>query len=151
VKKALAIVQNKPTQFDVPLYEFLQGRQAFNLVVYYTETHLQGLEAYDDEIGRTPRWDHLSVESTYARRDITAKEADDPSAVANIIASRNPDLVILCGYFPRLHRQLVWPLKNKGLRVGLRSDNTLRHSRFHGSKGFVKHLVLPFWLGLISV
>jgi glycosyltransferase involved in cell wall biosynthesis len=66
--------------------------------------------------------------------------------VVALILDKHPDLVLISGYYPPLHRRLVRPLRRRGLRVGLRSDNTLAHSDFHGLKGLLKKLVLPLWL-----
>jgi len=44
-----------------------------------------------------------------------------------------------------MHALLAILLKLRGIRIGLRTDGTLRHSRFVGIKGLVKRAVLPFW------
>src|SRR5207244_2434749 len=54
-----------------------------------------------------------------------------------------PDLVILCGYSPLLHTLLALWLRLCKIKIGLRSDNTLRHSDFSCIKGALKRLLLP--------
>jgi len=63
--------------------------------------------------------------------------------VAADIAAMNPDLIILCGYYPPLHASLARLLGKRGVRIGLRSDNTLQHSDFSGLKGLAKRMILP--------
>jgi hypothetical protein len=69
----LVIIQNKPTQFDVPLYQLIAQEHPFKLIVYYTQTYSNTVfnENYDPEIGRSPDWDHLK-NAKYDRRDLTA-------------------------------------------------------------------------------
>lgn len=143
--KHLLIVQGAPTQFDVPLYNYLATAADFELTVVYTQTGNRTGANYDPEIGRAPQWDHVTSE-VYKRCDLSDTEARRPRQVVSLIVDRMPDLVLISGYFPPLHRKLVRPLKEAGLKVGLRSDNTLEHSNFSGIKGLVKKLVLPLWL-----
>lgn len=143
--KHLLVVQGAPTQFDVPLYNYLATVAGFELTVVYTQTGNRAGVNYDPEIGRAPQWDHVTSE-VYQRYDLSSTEARRPHQVASLIIDRKPDLVLISGYFPPLHRKLVRPLKKAGLKVGLRSDNTLQHSNFRGIKGLVKKLVLPLWL-----
>lgn len=143
--KRLLIVQNVPTQFDVPLYNKLAEEADFALTVVYTQTTSGSGPRYDAEIGRAPQWDHLTGER-YERIDLNALQASRPAEVVALIAAKAPDLVLISGYYPPLHRKLVLPLKKLHFRVGLRSDNTLYHSNFSGIKGLVKKLVLPVWL-----
>ncbi|MCB1687081.1 MAG: glycosyltransferase family 4 protein [Halioglobus sp.] len=143
--KRLLIVQNVPTQFDVPLYNKLAQEAVFALTVIYTQTTGSRNNRYDAEIGRAPQWDHITAEC-YERIDLSAAQAGRPADVVALIAAKEPDLVLISGYYPALHRKLVLPLKKLRLRVGLRSDNTLWHSDFSGIKGLVKKLVLPIWL-----
>jgi len=145
MKPKLIIVQNKPTQFDAPLYAFLERKALFDLVIYYTETTQEINDPIDPEIGQAPQWDHL-YSCNYVRRDFTTGELVKVVTLSNEIAALKPSLVILCGYFPLLHAKLAWLLKKKGVRIGLRSDNTIPHSNFNGIKGVIKRLSLPFWL-----
>ncbi len=145
IVKRLLIVQNVPTQFDVPLYNKLAEEASFALTVVYTQTSSGSGSCYDAEIGRAPQWDHLTQEC-YERIDLSALQARRPAEVVALIAAKAPDLVLISGYYPPLHRKLVLPLKKLHFRVGLRSDNTLWHSNFNGIKGLVKKLVLPVWL-----
>jgi glycosyltransferase involved in cell wall biosynthesis len=143
--KKLVVVQHKPTQFDVPFYTFATRANKFDLHVYYTYWHDAYAEGLDPEIGIAPIWDNLDPES-YSKTYLSAGEIADPRRICKKIAGHWPDLVLLCGYTPLLHSRLAWLLKKNKVRIGLRSDNTLRHSSFRGLKGLAKRLVLPFWL-----
>ena len=77
--KRLLIVQNVPTQFDVPLYNSLARHANFALTVVYTQTADSAGPRYDAEIGRAPQWDHITSES-YERIDLSAQQARRPSA-----------------------------------------------------------------------
>jgi len=142
MKPKLVIVERKPTQFDAPLYSYLSHRSAFSVTVFYTQTYT---DTIDPEIERIPQWDHLHS-CHYARKDLGPAEATNARIIANEIAALRPDLVILGGYYPLLYAKIAWFIKRKGIRIGLRSDNTLLHSAFKGIKGAIKHLFLPFWL-----
>jgi glycosyltransferase involved in cell wall biosynthesis len=145
----IVIIQNKPTQFDVPLYQRIAQEHPFKLIVYYTQTYSNTVfdENYDPEIGRSPDWDHLK-NAKYDRRDLTAAEAKNAQLVAKKIIADQPDLVILSGYYPRLHAKLAMILKLKGIPIGLRSDNTIPHSELSGFKGLLKRTLLRYWLRL---
>ncbi|MCU0598370.1 MAG: glycosyltransferase family 4 protein [Desulfobacterales bacterium] len=140
--KKIIIVQNKPTQFDAPFYALAAREKLFGLHVFYSEGHQ---DSVDPEIGRMPVWDHLTSDG-YPKTFLSELEAGDTQNVCRRILKEKPDLVILCGYFPALHARLAWMLKKKGVRIGLRSDNTRRHSNLKGVKGIIKRLGLPLWL-----
>ncbi|MFA6958624.1 MAG: glycosyltransferase family 4 protein [Thermoanaerobaculia bacterium] len=142
----LVVVQNKPTQFDGPLYRLIRREAPFDLHVCFTEAESQASGAVDLEIGRAPSWDHL-VDDAGSGEWISYVPGVAARALAQQIAAKHPQLTILCGYFPSVHLRLALELKAKRLRIGLRSDNTLRHSSFAGVKGVIKRLVLPRLLG----
>ena len=144
-KKRLVIIQNKPTQFDVPLYAFLAQKAPYELAVYYTQTCHDNGESVDFETGHVPRWDHLAG-CRYQKHDFSASELTNAGRAAEKICSHKPDLVVLSGYSPLFHAKLAWALKRRGVRIGLRSDNTVRHSSFQGWKGMVKKIILPLLL-----
>lgn len=141
----LVIVQNCPTQFDEPLYARMHQSGDFDLSVVYTQTSSRNDELFDIEIGRAPDWDHVENDA-YHRRYLTPSEAGNAKGIAADIEGMKPDLVLLCGYYPPVHARLAWLLGKRGLRIGLRSDNTLEHSDFGGLKGLAKRLILPRWL-----
>jgi glycosyltransferase involved in cell wall biosynthesis len=143
--KHLLIVQDIPTQFDMPLYNYLAEHARFRLTVIYTQVRQPGVAGIDMETGRAPRWDHVEHE-VYDRIYLNRQQARRPAEVVALVAVQAPDLVVVSGYAPSLHRKLVRPLKKRGFRLGLRSDNTLRHSNLRGIRGLVKKLVLPLWL-----
>lgn len=141
--KRLVIVQDVPTQFDMPLYNEIARDGAFRLTVIYTQ--LCRTRGIDPEIGRAPQWDHVTEEA-YERIDLASTKSRTTTGLVQRIAALEPMLVVVSGYFPSLHRKIVKPLQKLGFKVGLRSDNTLPHSNFSGVKGLVKRLVLPHWL-----
>ena len=146
MKRRLIIVQDKPTQFDVPFYALAARQARFDLKVFYSlEGHDQVATA-DPEIGQAPGWDHLR-QCLYPVGDPVVGDAGATLArLTAEILDRRPDLVILSGYYPPLHARLAWRLKRAGIRIGLRSDTTLEHAVFRGLKGGVKRWVLPVWL-----
>jgi glycosyltransferase involved in cell wall biosynthesis len=141
----LIVLQNRPTQFDGPLYAYLHREAPFALKVYYSESNDQEKELNDPEIERAPDWDHLA-DCDYDKRFLSAQACKQPHRLADAIAAEGPALVILCGWFPPVHAQLAWRLKRRGIPIGLRTDNTLPHSDFSGTKGRIKRRLLPLWL-----
>jgi len=143
--KHLLIVQDKPTQFDVPLYHRIAEKvQDFQLNILYTQ-YDRPAPLLDPEIARSPQWDHIR-DAIYTHHNLTKQQAKNPKEVMAWIREIRPDYVLLSGYFPPLHRHLAVLLKKQGIPIGLRSDNTLLHSHFSGWKGFAKKILLPRWL-----
>lgn len=138
----LVIVQDRETQFDPPLYAYMQARGEFDTMVFYTQTIRVGKSEIDHETGRPPLWDHLA-QITYPHRHLPAKGFRDTWALFREILAFRPTLVIVSGYYPPSHLLLARLLKSKGIRVGLRSDNSLEHSSFKGAKGLLKRAALP--------
>ena len=134
----LAIVQNHETQFDAPLYQRIEREGQIDLTVIYSEPRPDGLAAVDPEIGVTPQWDHLGA---HRYRAIWISRPGVLAAVemARKIWCLRPDLVVIAGYFPRSHLFLALLLKVSGQPIGLRSDNTLQHTRFGGFRGRLRH------------
>lgn len=134
--RSLVIVQDVPTQFDVPLYNKIADEASFSLLVIYTQTATEDLE-----IGRLPKWDHIR-EHRYQHYFLNKTEPKHCKTVIQRIVKLNPRHVIISGYWPKLHRSIMLSLKSKGVSVGLRSDNTIRHSRLHGMRGLLKRMYL---------
>ena len=88
----MTIVQNRPTQFDMPLYALMQDSDDWNLQVIYTE--VDAAETEDHELGRAPLWDHIPAG---ADRGIylNAAERSNPRAVADRITAHQPGLALL--------------------------------------------------------
>lgn len=141
--RRLVIVQSGPTQFDAPLFARMAADPDWALQVIYTR--VGGTAPVDDEIGHAPLWDHLA-DHRYPQWELSAAELKRPSRVASSIARKRPGLVILGGYSPTIFTRLAWSLRRTGIPIGLRSDNSLEHSTFRGSKGVLKRAVLPLWL-----
>jgi DNA-binding transcriptional MerR regulator len=129
----LVIVQNRETQFDAPLYRVIAGSAAYPLRVIYTAA----LQGADDELGFAPRWDHLASGS-YDQWVLQGQSPLQAWRLARWIRSLKPDLVIVAGYYPRFQLLLALLLRLRGQRIGLRSDNTLRHTHLIGWRGWVR-------------
>ena len=138
----LVIVQDGPTQFDAPLYARMRREAELDLHVYYTAAEHPVRRPVDAEIGRAPHWDHLQEEPDAPawQHCVAGRGA---GVLAREIAQLEPALVILSGYAPLLHARLAVLLRLRGIRIGLRSDNTLRHSQFRGLRGLLKRAFLP--------
>jgi len=136
MKRSLVIVQDVPTQFDVPLYNQIGGDASFKLSVIYTQ-----METEDIEIGRMPHWDHIK-EHKYKHHFLNDVERRSEKRLMQSVLENNPDHVIISGYWPKLHRNLMYCLKKRNISVGLRSDNTVQHSKLDGLRGWVKRLYL---------
>ena len=142
----LVIIQDVPTQFDEPLYERIAREGQIKLVVRYSAT-MDGNARVDPETGRAPQWDHLPPRG-FDGRPLRPDETAHPARLARQLAAMKPGLVLLCGYYPPLHARLAIHLKRLGVRIGLRSDNTLPHSSFKGLRGIAKLIVLPHLLAM---
>ena len=135
---ALIIVQNRETQFDAPLYDLIRRQNNLLLRVIYT-TPADAGSTHDDELGFSPGWDHLA-DRHYSHHFL---EHAGPLAILRLactIRSQKPGLVLICGYFPRSQLLLAIFLRLLGQRIGLRSDNTLSHTTFHGFRGKLRRL-----------
>jgi len=136
------VVQNRPTQFDVPLYALLNQSAVFTLTVFYTEVEFVEVGSIDSEVAITPQWNHLLGLKYQA---FFGKSAF--SLWRQIVALR-PDHVIVCGWYPRTHALLSLLLRLSGIRIGVRSDNTLQHTDLSGVLGMAKRVGMSLWLGL---
>ena len=58
-KGRFVIIQNRPTQFDVPLYSQMHREGVFDIFVFYTVVPAISKNAVDPEINVSPKWDHL--------------------------------------------------------------------------------------------
>lgn len=139
----LVIVQNRETQFDAPLYERMQQEGRIDLTVFYSEPMPNGVSAVDREIGRAPLWDHLEP-SRYRSVAVGHGGLRAALSIFRQIRALRPALVVIGGYFPRSHLLLALLLKATGIRIGLRSDNTLQHTRFAGLAGLLRRRVIGF-------
>ena len=129
----LVIVQNRETQFDAPLYRAIASSAAYPLRVIYTSA----LNGADAELGFAPRWDHLASGS-YDQWVLQGQSPLQAWRLARWIRSLQPDLVIVAGYYPRFHLLLALLLRLLGQPIGLRSDNTLRHTPLTGWRGWLR-------------
>ncbi|MEB3172414.1 MAG: glycosyltransferase family 4 protein [Cyanobacteriota bacterium] len=123
----LVVVQNRETQFDAPLFGRIAAEHLFRLWVVYT----QGRGGSDPELGFAPCWDHLAG-ARYSSSSLDRPTVARLWQLVDAIERFDPALVILCGYYPRSHLLLALLLRLRGLRIGLRSDNTLQHSPAQG-------------------
>lgn len=130
---SLVIVQNRETQFDAPLYTLIHRSGSFPFTVIYTMPAEPG-GAQDAELGFAPSWDHLASQQ-YSHRTLRHTGPLAIWRLARAIRHQQPGLVVICGYFPRSQLLLAVFLRLLGQRIGLRSDNTLSHTTFHGLRG----------------
>lgn len=129
----LVIVQNRETQFDAPLYRAMASSAGYPLRVIYTSAP----NGADAELGFAPRWDHLTCGS-YDQWVLQGQSPLQAWRLARWIRSLQPDLVIVAGYYPRFHLLLALLLRLLGQPIGLRSDNTLRHTPLTGWRGWLR-------------
>jgi glycosyltransferase involved in cell wall biosynthesis len=137
-RPALVIVQNRETQFDAPLYALIHQQQRFELEVIYT-TPTSFISERDEELGFAPQWDHLEGRA-YPHRHLRSTSPLAIWLLARQLRRQRPQLVVICGYFPRCQLLLAILLRLMGQRIGLRSDNTLSHTTFHGLRGRLRRL-----------
>ncbi|RUQ32312.1 MAG: glycosyltransferase [Candidatus Competibacteraceae bacterium] len=138
----IIIIQNRPTQFDVPLYAKVNRNSVFDLIVYYTRVACSDSSAIDPETAIAPQWDHLHGLVYQARFEQSA------FLMWRQIIALEPDHVVICGWYPRSHALLTLLLRLSGVHIGVRSDNTLEHTHLSGISGGLKRVVMLAWLGL---
>lgn len=138
--KRLVVVQNRPTQFDVPLYARIHKEGEISLTVFYTDVDPSETVTLDREMGIAPQWDHLTGVHYCAWYSGSAIRL-----WGQIVAIR-PAHVIICGWYPRSHALLALLLRLSGIRIGVRSDNTLAHTALSGLRGRLKRTVMLRWL-----
>lgn len=136
----LIIVQNRETQFDAPLYRQIHQQQILPLQVVYTMSGAT-IQDKDAELGFEPQWDHLTIES-YLKVNLANTSPRAIWTLSRTLRRQSPALVLICGYYPRLHLLLALFLRLQGQRIGLRSDNTLTHTSFTGLKGRIRRTVV---------
>lgn len=142
MKPMLIVIQDRPTQFDVPLYEKIHRNSAFDLVIYYTRVACSDSSAIDAETAIAPQWDHLHGLVYPARFEQSA------FLMWRQIVALQPDHVVICGWYPRSHALLTLLLRLSGVHIGVRSDNTLEHTNLSGVSGGLKRVIMSAWLGL---
>jgi glycosyltransferase involved in cell wall biosynthesis len=133
----LVVVQNRETQFDAPLFRQITSDGFCRLWVIYS----QGRTGPDSELGFAPHWDHLRPNS-YPCLSLGQQGLLTIWRLADAIQRFDPALVILCGYYPSSHLLLAVLLRLRGLRIGLRSDNTLHHSPGGGLLGLPRRQLI---------
>jgi glycosyltransferase involved in cell wall biosynthesis len=136
----LVIVQNRETQFDAPLYSLIHQQKSLLLEVIYTEPN-SSAAACDQELGFSPQWDHL-FSTTYPKRHLHSASISSIWRLSGELRRKNPSLILICGYYPRCQLLLAIFLRFRGQRIGLRSDNTLAHSKFNGLLGFFRRIAI---------
>lgn len=133
--KKIVIIQNKPTQFDTPLYNQISSNNHFNLFLFYTDDIKS-----DKEININPTWNNT--------KEINYNLFHHKSIIIIFkeILQINPDLIIVCGWYPISHYLLTILLKIKGYKIGLRSDNISNSTKFK----FIKKIYMPFLLSVYN-
>lgn len=136
------IVQDRPTQFDVPFYAQVYRDASFNLVVFYTQSSQVNNSTMDIETSIAPQWDHLHG------LEYPARFSNSVVSIWRQIVSLAPDCVVICGWYPRSHALIALLLRMSGICIGVRSDNTLEHTNLAGLFGRLKRAVMSLWLCL---
>jgi glycosyltransferase involved in cell wall biosynthesis len=131
----LVIIQDVPTQFDMPLYNLIAEQKPFELEVFYTKDIQR-----DPETGCIPHWDHVTAH--HYNHHFLSRLQCRLSVLTTLVMQAKPDHVIICGYWPKLYRDVARKLKSKGISVGLRSDNTIEHTDLSGLRGWLKRKYL---------
>lgn len=139
-RAGLVIIQDRETQFDAPLYALIHQSRRFPLRVVYSTPSDNGCKQ-DAELGFSPGWDHLSSHS-YPQRTLHQSGLLDLWRLARDLCRQKPGLIVICGYYPRSHLILALLLRLWGQRIGLRSDNTLGHTTFHGLRGKLRKILV---------
>lgn len=142
--KLLVLVQNRPTQFDVPLYAKAQVHSSIDIRVFYTKYSPTDIHTIDEETSIAPQWDHLNG------LEYPACFMKGTFTIWKQIVSLKPDHVIIGGWYPRVHALLALLLRMKGISVGVRSDNTLLHNNLSGVRWFTKRILISMWLCLYN-
>lgn len=142
--KKMVVVQNRPTQFDVPFFAKLNKTSIFDLTVFYTRVSSSKTNYVDNETNHTPEWDNLLGMKYDARFE------NSTFRLWKEIISLKPRHVIICGWYPRSHALLALLLRLSGVSIGVRSDNTLEHTNLSGVFGLVKRFAMFFWLGVFD-
>lgn len=140
--KKLIIVQNRPTQFDVPFYASIHFNGHIDLSVYYTQVDTGDEESVDGELSFAPHWDHLrglKYNAHYLR---------SAGKLWRSIVKEKPSYVVICGWYPRAHLILAILLRFSGIKIGVRSDNTLIHTDLRGVRGWRKRVFTGALLSL---
>lgn len=149
-KYRLAIVMQRATQFDGPLFAKLVCSEKLELRVYYTAPGEGAVTGVDSEIGIRPDWDEMAT-SGYEYEARTIGMLGSLRFLRKIVAG-HPDLIIISGYMPLFHFLVAIYAWFCGVPVGLRSDTTLHHTKSSGRslKGRLKELVFPALLKIYS-
>lgn len=137
-RSLLVIIQNRETQFDAPLYSLIQRRNLMRLLLVYTDSTIDTSNR-DLETGLSPQWDHLTS-CAYPSRVLRHTSLLAIFRLALQLRREQPDLVLICGYYPYCHLLLALLLRFMGQRIGLRSDNTLTHTELRGWRGRLRRI-----------
>lgn len=140
----LVIVQNRPTQFDPPLYAHLHATGDLELTVFYTRVPSGGGELIDRETGIPSRWDHLPQGAYDSRRVQSLR------VLIREIRALHPDHVVIGGWYPRAHALLALILRAQGFSVGVRSDNSPEHMNLSSLEGRIKRALTSALLHVYS-
>jgi glycosyltransferase involved in cell wall biosynthesis len=149
-KYSLAIVMQKATQFDGPLFAKLARNEQLELKVYYTAVGVKAISDIDPELGIHPNWGEIAS-SGYEYETRNSGILSALQFLQSIVAAHF-DLIIISGYFPIFHSLLALYAWLRRVPVGLRSDTTLQHSKSvdRSLKGLLKKLIFPVFLKIYS-
>jgi glycosyltransferase involved in cell wall biosynthesis len=136
----IVIIQNKPTQFDTPLYNKILLNRNISLTVFYTSLFYKSNYNFDPEISIKT---NFNIDSSNSYKN---KTNNNIFYILKTIINLKPKLVIVCGWFPFKHLILSLALKLFRIKIGIRSDNTIENSNTYNIKWYGKRIFMPFIL-----
>jgi glycosyltransferase involved in cell wall biosynthesis len=131
----IAIVVERPTQFDAPLFRHAAGDQRNRLRVLYTDPSAAA-PAFDPEVGREVAW---GTDLLAGYDAAVAPAAGRNAWVARELASRH-DLVVVNGYTRRPYLVAARAARRAGSPTALRLDSVL-FDEGSGARRLVKRLI----------
>ena len=143
----LAIIQNKVTQFDEPLYQKLFTSDEIDLMVYYT-IPLKESQAIDHETGKRPSW--RNEESTPYKSMTRQSGVLGGLKLLFKLLKGKYDLVIICSYNSGLFLLIAFTCFLLRIPIGLRSDNVMLYRGKTNWKWRIKDFIYPLFFKVFT-
>lgn len=140
LKKTVVICQTHPTQFDIPLFRFLDGDPEIDLCVYFTRWTSDDLPV-DPEVGQRPIWQVAPYSGYSANRRGPGVGGLFQMLIS--IGRRKCDLLIVSGYSNLTYVLIILVGMATKKMLGLRSDSILDIPKRRGWKMAAKRVLLP--------
>lgn len=117
----VAIIVDRPTQFDAPFFRFASGDSSHALRVFFTRP-ATAEPVFDPELGRTVSWGFDLLEG-YSHAALPARGRG--AWLRNRLRAERPDLVIVNGYTQRSYLSAALAARRAGAWTALRIDSVL--------------------------